>query len=313
MKLSRMGEFQLISRFKELTPKSSSVVLGIGDDCAAVEPPPKGSLTLLTCDPVIENVHFLSSTRSQDIGWKVMCRNISDIAAMGGIPKYALVSASLPRKTPVARAMGIYRGLIQAAKRYGVQIVGGDTSHHEKGIHMGVTLIGEVPKKQMVTRSGARVGDSVFVTGKLGGSIEGKHLRFEPRLKEARFLAEKIHPSSMMDISDGLASDLKRLMEESQVGFEIWAETIPVSRVLQKRQLSLMKQIAHAMRDGEDYELLFTVPAKKKAQLQKLWKKYFRLDLTEIGVVKRTRKIQLRLNSKSISLPQAGNDHFLDE
>jgi thiamine-monophosphate kinase len=311
--LSHLGEFGLIHRFKKLTPKSSSVVIGIGDDCAAVLPPAKGSLMLLTCDPVIENVHFLSSARPQDIGWKVMCRNISDIAAMGGIPKYALVSASLPRKTPVARALGIYRGLSQAAKKYGVQIVGGDTSHDEKGIHIGVTLIGEVPKSQIVTRGGARPGDAVFVTGGLGGSIEGKHLRFEPRIKEARLLAEKVHPSSMMDLSDGLASDLKRLAEESGVGFEIWADAIPVSDALRRKKFPFVKQIARAMRDGEDYELLFTVPAKKKSQLVNLWGKRFRLKLTEIGVVTKLKKIQLVRNSSDrrlLSLPQAGNDHF---
>ncbi len=190
MKLLQLGEFELIRRFARMSPKFGKVVLGIGDDTAAVVPSDKGRLMLLTCDPVIEGVHFDSSATPYQIGWKVMARNLSDIAAMGGVPLYALVSASLPRHVTLQRAMGIHRGIMAAARKFGVVVVGGDTARSPRGIHITVTMGGGVARSELLKRSGACVDDVLCVTGTLGASILGKHLRFQPRLSEARFLAQ---------------------------------------------------------------------------------------------------------------------------
>lgn len=310
MTLSRLGEFGLIRRFARVSRAAKDVALGIGDDAAAVLPCGRGRLLLLTCDPVIEGVHFDSRATPFQIGWKAMARNLSDIAAMGGIPRYALVAASLPTKTPVAKALAIHRGLCAAAGRHGVAIVGGDTSRSLHGIHLTVTLVGEVPRREMVTRTGARVGDLVCVTGSLGGSLAGKHLVFEPRVREARFLASRIHPTAMMDVSDGLASDLERLAEQGGVGFEIHGEALPISSVLRREGLARSREIARAMRDGEDYELLFTISARRLETLRKAWRRRFRLRLTAIGVV-RPRAFGIRVTRGGrVVGAHAANDHF---
>jgi len=312
MKLSQLGEFGLIRAISKKTTMSKDVVVGIGDDTAAISIRGSRNLLLLTCDPVIENVHFTSTTNPYSIGWKAMARNISDIAAMGGIPKYALVAASFPRNYAVKKALEIDRGLKAAARKYGVSIIGGDTSH-DRHIHLTVTLIGEVNRAEIVQRSGAKPGDLLCVTGELGGSIHGKHLSFSPRVSEARFLAQNFKPSAMMDLSDGLASDLHRLREQSKVGFEIWTDAIPISNVLKKKTNDQNKQIRHALSDGEDFELLFTVSKKKFKQLEKKWKSKFHLYLTPIGVVRKLKfGVKFIPNSdskKSISI-KITNDHF---
>ncbi len=315
MKLSQIGEFGLINKFSRLSPSSKKVILGIGDDAAAVLPSNKKELLLLTCDPLIEGIHFDHRATAYQIGWKALARNLSDIAAMGGIPRYALVAASLPLKTTLSKALGIYRGLAAAARKYHVAIVGGDTSRNLGGIHLTVTIIGEVARQQMITRSGAKSGDILCVTGNLGASILGKHLCFQPRLLEAQFLAKTFRPSAMMDVSDGLAGDLQRLAEQSGVGFEIWGDRLPVSSALRAQKLSKNQEIKHALQDGEDYELLFTLPPRHFKSLQVAWKKRFRLPLTQIGVVHSKRfGIQLMKNSKNpkhYSFPKAANDHLL--
>ncbi len=310
MHIARRGEFELIRKFAKLTPRSRWVPLGIGDDTAAVLPTSKGRLTLLTCDSLIEGIHFLPGTPPFQIGWKAMARNLSDIAAMGGIPRYALVAASLPPKLQESTALGIFKGLQAAAHTCNTIIVGGDTSRSPSGIHLTVTLVGEIPKKEMITRAGASVGDVVLVTGTLGASIHGKHLTFHPRLTEGRFLASRIHPTSMMDLSDGLASDLHRLAEQSHVGFEILGENLPFSPVLKQQKHPLHKAVQHAMQDGEDYELVFTLPQSRVDFLRKTWKKTFRTPLTCIGTVRPPAfGVQVHLAGKLENLSPK-NDHF---
>ncbi|MDD2707567.1 MAG: thiamine-phosphate kinase [Verrucomicrobiae bacterium] len=280
------GEFQLIRHFAALSGKPSGrLVLGIGDDCAAIRRPGRGRLLLLTCDPVIEGIHFDRSATPFEIGWKAMARNLSDIAAMGGIPLYALAAASLPKNITQKKAMGIHKGMTSAARRCGVRIIGGDTSRNPGGIHLTITLIGEVKSCEMITRSGARVGDAVCVTGALGASLRGKHLRFLPRISEARFLAARHKPTSMMDLSDGLAGDLRRLAEQSRVGFEIWTDCLPISSELRRQQLPRKAEITHALADGEDYELLFTLPPQEFPRLVRSWTRRFKIPLTRIGAV----------------------------
>jgi thiamine-monophosphate kinase len=281
------------------------VVLGIGDDAAAVVATGGKRLLLITCDPVIEGVHFDASAPLRAVGWKVMARNISDIAAMGGTPRWAVVAASLPARLSVADAMELHRGMLDAARRYGVALVGGDTSRSRTGIHLTVTLVGEVERRHMIRRAGARVGDVLCVTGALGASLAGKHLDFQPRVAEARFLAERFRPTAMIDVSDGLAGDLQRLAEQSRVGFDVWLDALPLSSALRCRKFSRARAWSHAMCDGEDYELLFTIPPARLRRLQAAWRKRFRLRLTPVGIVRpRDRGIRLmdRVGSPAIHL-----------
>jgi len=314
MQLSDLGEFELIRRISRLCPSSSRVVLGIGDDTAAVLPGRKDHLILLTCDSVTEKIHFDSSATPYQIGWKAMARNLSDIAAMGGRPLYSLVAACFPRHIPLSKALGIQRGLAAAARRFGVAMIGGDTSRSSHGIHLTVCLVGEVRRSEMIRRSGARQGDILCVTGTLGAGLLGKHLCFQPRLREAQFIARRFRPSAMMDLSDGLASDLHRMTGQSRVGFEILAEALPISHALRSRRFSRNREIHHALCDGEDYELLFTLSPKRFRLLQTAWAEKFRLKLTQIGIVRpRSFGIKMFENSKSRTIrpfPAPANDHL---
>jgi thiamine-monophosphate kinase len=265
-----LGEFGLIRLLQKNIPLA-------GDDCAILP----GGL-LLTCDPVIEGIHFLPGTPPRQIGWKAMARNLSDIAAMGGTPRYAVVSLGLRPSTPVRWVRQLYTGLHAAAGQFGCQIVGGDTAHVRREQFIVVTLLGHAARP--VRRSGAKPGDLVFVTGKLGGSFRsGKHLTFTPRITEGRQIARYAH--AMLDLSDGLASDLDRLREASRVGFDISAAKIP-------------GKLPGALTDGEDFELLFTCAPRHAGKYRK---KYY-----EIGRV--IRRPVLLLDGQPLRVH--GYDHF---
>ena len=269
-----LGEFGLIRQLAKNIPRA-------GDDCAVLP----GGL-LFTCDPVIEGVHFLPTTPARQVGWKAMARNLSDIAAMGGQPRYAVISLGLRPATPVRWVRELYAGLHAAAKKFGCEIVGGDTAHVRSEQFVVVTLLGHAD--QPVRRSGAKPGDAVFVTGKLGGSFRsGKHLTFTPRIREARCLTQHFRIHAMMDISDGLASDLQRLVESSGVGFDICSRQVPCNGTLRA-----------ALTDGEDFELLFTVNPRAAGKLRK---KFY-----EIGRV--TTKPVVLLDGQPLT--EKGYDHF---
>lgn len=289
-----IGEFGLIARLaRQLAGKHASVVTGIGDDCAVLRGGARGRYLLYTCDPVVEGVHYLPATPPRQVGWKAMARNLSDIAATGGQPRWAVVSIGLRPNTPVRYVEQLYAGLRAAADRFDCVIVGGDTTHVAKENFVVVALIGEVAKKHLALRSGAKVSDALFVTGKLGGSLTGKHLRFVPRVREAQWLVQHCRVHAMMDVSDGLGSDLRRLVEASGVGFDIAGDRVPTNGTLRA-----------ALTDGEDFELLFTVAGKDAARLKKAWP--FPLRLTEIGRVIRRRAVLL----DGQPLTAKGYDHF---
>lgn len=313
MRLSALGEFGLIHKLARIRQSKKDVFLGIGDDAAVIVPTRGDRWTLLTTDSTIEGIHFVGSANPFHIGWKTMARNVSDIAAMGGRPRFALVSVAFPPRITTQKVLGIQKGLFGCAKAYGVSIVGGDTSRSPNGIFLNVALFGEVEREQLVTRSGARVGDIVLVTGRLGGSLAGRHLTFRPRVEEARFLATRFRPTAMIDLSDGLANDLQRLREKSRVGFEINGNQIPCSKELTRdRALRPAERIRHALEDGEDYELLFTLAPDTVRNCLEAWKRKFRLELTPIGVVRPFREgIRLGLGTSS-SVLKGGipNDHF---
>ncbi len=264
-----MNEFSFIKRLSQSIKTNRSVIVGIGDDAAVLQYK-KDRYLLFTTDMIVEGTHFLlKSAAPYQIGWKAMAVNLSDIAAMGGLPRWAVVSLGGPfqrRKMENGKwkieefVWEIYRGMSAVGKKFGVQIVGGDTDKADRWT-INIALLGEVEKKYLKLRSGAKVGDRVFVTGSLGGSIHGKHLTFIPRVKEARYLVTHYPVTSMMDLSDGLASDLCRIMEQSKVGVLIDEERIPLSKEA--------KDSRSAFCDGEDFELLFTVPKSAGERLER--------------------------------------------
>jgi len=257
MKISQLGEFGLIDVLKKYAPVSKAVIKGIGDD-AAVLPYSKSEYLLLTTDMLSEDTHFTPRMPPQLIGHKALACGISDIAAMGGWPTFAVVSIGIPKNLSVRFIKDVYKGMRRTAREFNVSIVGGDTIKTDKMV-INVALLGLVEKKYLITRDGAKAGDWIFVTGPLGGSFKsGRHLNFAPRLSQARFLVEKFKPSAMMDISDGLSGDLNHILKASRVGARLDHASIP-----RQRKVSL----SQALNDGEDFELLFTLAPKKARAL----------------------------------------------
>lgn len=275
-KIREIGEIGLIDRIAKRNRLDRSVIKGIGDDAAVIKWT-RNKYLLLTCDMLIEDVHFRRGTATPfQIGWKALARNISDIAAMGGVPRYAVVSAGMNPSLPVAFFDGIYEGVRSVAKRFKVNLVGGDMARSDKLV-LDVSLIGEVEKKNLILRSGANPGDVIMVTGSLGGSLEGKHLNFTPRLDEARELVRNFKISSMIDVSDGLVLDLWRMLEASSAGGRIYQSLIPVSR----KAHSFDKAIC----DGEDFELLFTMRPQDARRLLRDCHKKMKTAVTLIGEI----------------------------
>lgn len=249
MKISQLGEFGLIDLLAKYAPVSKTVIKGIGDD-AAVLPYTKDKYLLLTTDMLAQEEHFTLRMPPRLIGHKALGSNISDIAAMGGLPTFAVVSIGIPKDLSVRFIEEVYRGIQATARDFNVSIVGGDTIKMDK-IVINVALLGEVEKKYLVTREGAKAGDWIFVTGPLGGSLaSGRHLNFTPRLAQGRFLVENFKPSAMIDISDGLAGDLNHILRTSRVGARLDRAVIPRNKGV---------SISQALGDGEDFELLFTL------------------------------------------------------
>jgi len=255
-----LGEVALIERFtrrlgttrlRDHRGKRWRVQVAIGDD-AAVLHGPAGQRFLFASDMLVEGVHFRRRTvPPRWIGWKALACNVSDIAAMGGLPLAAVVSLGIPPKTPIRFVDELYHGLASCAHRFNCPVVGGDTVRSPRVV-IDVAILGTVESRHLTLRSGARVGDAVFVTGRLGGSLRsGRHARLTPRLREAQELVRRVKVHAMMDLSDGLASDLWQMSRASRVVLRVRRAAIPVSLVA--------GSIEHALMDGEDFELLFTV------------------------------------------------------
>ena len=244
---------------------------GVGDDCAVLPPPRTGQQWLFKTDAIGESTHFTPDTAPTLIGRKALARCVSDIAAMGGSPVAAVVTLAAPRDLPVDRAAGIYAGLRRVARQWGVQLVGGETVRAPR-LLLSVALLGTVPSGRAISRSGARPGEVILVTGTLGGSRRGKHLRFTPRLAEGQWLARHARPTAMMDVSDGMATDLPRLCRASRCGWELDLDALPRTRGC---------DVASALTDGEDFELLLTLPVPVVPRVLKRWP--FRTPLTAIG------------------------------
>jgi len=294
---------------------------GIGDDCAVLRLPP-GLETLVTTDFTLEGIHFRRDWHpAESVGHRCLARGLSDIAAMGGEPVAAFLSLALPRDLPQAWVVRFLRGMLGLADRYGVRLAGGDTAESPGGILADIVVFGAVAKGKAVLRSGARKGDRIFVSGELGGSAAAvvqmmaqptgklkpqdyfRHFYPDPRVELGRILREKHLATAMIDLSDGLSTDLAHICEESGVGAEIESALIPrapVGKPARKVDLGL------ALHGGEDYELLFTVPAGKRVPAR-----IAGIRLTRIGRVTGGRKIFLFDPQKiGYELAARGWEHF---
>jgi thiamine-monophosphate kinase len=289
-------------------------VTGPGDDCAVLDLGIPGQFVLFKTDAVVEGVHFTTETPPEKIGHKALARCLSDIAAMAGNANTALITIALPENFDPARIEGIYHGISALARKHHVAIAGGETTTNPGRLLISVALLGTVPREKCVLRSGAKTGDAIFVTGELGGSLSGRHLEFEPRLAEASWLAENFSIHSMIDLSDGLAGDLRHVLKASGVGGELFASAIPVSRAakLAARAHSPAKPaLLAALTDGEDFELLFTVPSKSAVPLLDGWKKQFPgVKLTCIGKIVAGHGLTLRDQRGARELTEHGYTHF---
>ena len=309
-----MNEFELISRLMPSLPGNPSLVTGAGDDCAVIDLGIPGDLVLFKTDAVVEGIHFTRETPPEKIGRKALARCLSDIAAMAGTPVAALVTIALPTDYDPEFITSVYRGLNELAQANGVAVAGGETTTNPERLLISISLLGTIRRGKQILRSGAKAGDAIFVTGELGGSLAGKHLDFEPRLAEARWLAEHFTVHAMMDLSDGLAGDLRHILQASRVGAELLKSAVPVSRAakLRAKEGSAAKPaFVAALGDGEDFELLFTLPGKHAVKLVDAWKKEFpALKLSCIGKIVAGEGILIRDKIGSHKLNANGYVHF---
>lgn len=305
-----MSEFKLIQQLQKIIPPPKTG-LGLGDDAATFKPS-KNKEVFISTDALVENVDFLKAkAKPEEIGRKALAINLSDMAAMGAKPKAFVIALGLPPKTSPMWVKRFYKGMLALAKKYEVICLGGDLSS-AKEIFTSVTILGEGSQKNRLTRDKARVGDKVAVTGKLGGSILRKHFLFEPRVKEGEFLAKQKEVHALMDISDGFVQDLGHILQASGKGSRINLDEIPISKDAEKLRGNALD---HALSDGEDFELLFTVAGAKQLSFEKKWRKAFpKVPLSWLGeVTGKSSKMEWFLNGKKVELPKRikfGYNHF---
>lgn len=330
LKRRGLGETSVLKRIEEIASRigipSSGVRLGIGDDAAVARGTP-GCDQILTCDWFLEGSHFLRDKHPADaVGWKCLARAVSDVAAMGGMPRFFLLSLALPATHTGVWLDQFLGGLRRAAKRFGCVLAGGDTTRNEN-ILINVTVVGEARAGRAILRSGARPGDALFVSGRLGEAELGlrlirnskhrpnshaavlqKHLYPEPRLALGRWLAEKRLPSAMMDLSDGLSTDLPRLCSLSGVGARIEAGKIPMVPMPKSGRSPDNDPLAMGFDGGDDYELLFAVPRRKWKHLPR---SFHGLPITVIGEITKERALLLIPEAgRARPLPNLGWDPF---
>ena len=318
-----LPEKELISRIRRVaaSARSHRVLTGIGDDCAVLRLP-RGHEMLVTTDFSLEGIHFRRDWHSpESVGHRCLARGLSDIAAMGGEPIAAFLSLALPREVPQTWVEAFMKALTKMSKRHGVVLAGGDTAQSPTGILADIVVVGSVRKGKAVLRSTARPGDRIYVSGDLGGSAATvikmermpnqklnpseypRHFAPEPRIGLGRYLREKNLANSMIDTSDGLSTDLAHICEESDVGAIVNGDRIPrawVGRPAHEVDLNL------ALHGGEDYELLFTVPSRKRIP-----REVAGVPLTQIGEITKSRKIFLRNTDGSTrALEARGWEHF---
>jgi thiamine-monophosphate kinase len=299
-----LSEVELIERIRRRTalPRDSKVVRGIGDDCAIFRPRSSPEDLLFTTDLLVEDVHFRRRTHTpEEVGWIALARGLSDIAAMGGVPRFCLLSLALSRHVGTRWVDGFYRGLLRLAKREGAPLAGGDLGRAEK-VTCDIVVCGAVPRSSALGRDGARAGDAIYVSGKLGGSALGlmrgtgpawrRHVHPEPRIALGQFLRERLRATAAMDLSDGLSLDLRRLCLASGLSAEISVPPLYPGATLRQ-----------ALDGGEDYELLFTVPPRRPVP-----HRFEKLPLTRIGTMRKGRPGVVEL--EGVALAPLGYDHL---
>lgn len=322
--LVSLGEFGLIERIESLVGRpGQDVIAGIGDDCAVLEGPP-GQYLLATTDIQVEGSHFRRRILSwRQLGWRAGAITISDIAAMGGEPRHLLVSLALPTDTSVELVEQLYRGLGDLSRRFGLSIVGGNVARAPESLLVDVFALGYVPRDEVLYRSGARVGDALLVTGHLGAAAAGLELvrRGEdetlpipkqhasrlkerlltpvPRVEAGRAIAHLKRATAMLDLSDGLSSDVQHLTARSGVGAVVWAEALPLApAVTELARATGRDPLAWALDGGEDYELLFTAPPEAVEELSQAVHERAKLEVTAVG--------EIRPQGDGVKLERAG-------
>ncbi len=335
MKFNEIGEFGFIESVrKQCRTSPKNVIKGIGDDCAVFRANPN-RVFLFTTDMLVEDVHFLmDKITPYQLGWKAVAVNLSDIAAMGGIPLHALISIGIPVKTEVELIKDLYRGMNDICSHYNVNVLGGDTVASKDKLIINVSLLGDGEEHSVLYRHGASQGDKICLTGNVGDSSTGlKILKNEilvtgdrrkhfikahnepwPLIETGRIIANSQLATTMIDLSDGLLSDLGHICEESKVGASIFKEQIPISKEL--RLLSSrgnFNPLESALSGGEDYILLFTVPEKNIHAIKQLSREKVIWPLFMIGEITKEEGIRLiDRNGKSTFIRPKGFDHFSD-
>jgi thiamine-monophosphate kinase len=275
IRLRELGEDRLLEQLFACLPAGKDTVSAVGDDCAVVRLGQVRQFLVLKTDCVVEKIHFKSAADPAAVGWKAMMRPLSDFAAVSGMPRFALVTLIVSADRMVLWVKKFYHGLLRAAARCNVDIVGGETSATRGPAAISVSVVGFVEKERWISRKGGKAGDDLFVTGLLGDSLRRKHLRFVPRIEESRWLTKNFPLHAMIDLSDGLGADLPRLARASKVGFEIDENSLPRTPGA---------SINDAISKGEDYELLFAISPRHRKELQSKWRRQFQnVPLTRIG------------------------------
>jgi thiamine-monophosphate kinase len=332
------SEFGLIRLLQaQVARPDPQVIRGIGDDTAILKTP-SAEWTLITTDLLAEGVHFDPATSSfEDIGYRAAVANLSDIAAMGGRPRFMLVAIAIPSTCSTKQIQQLYRGMMQAVRPYRVCLVGGDTSSSRRGLFLSITLTGTVKSGQALLRNGARVGDRLYVTGTLGDSRAGlgllaagrrraseglrpalarfllaRHHRPSARIAEGQWLVKQGLAGAAIDLSDGLSGDLRHLCEESAVGAEVVEASLPLSPACRAYAVARGLDPRHiALQGGEDYELLFTVPRDQQPRFERLAART-RFSFTCIGSIT-AKRYGLRLRTEqgtTRALPLLSYEHF---
>jgi len=306
------GEWRLINWIRgrtRLDPRA--VPLGPGDDMAIVRLAGE-SECLVTVDALVEGTHFdLGKATPRQVGYKALAVSLSDAAAMAALPVCAVAWVALPNGRDMAFAKEITRGLADAAERFACPIVGGDVVSGSGPLSVGTALVARADGIEPVRRAGAKPGDWLFVTGELGGSVLGRHLSFVPRVAEARILARTVMLHAMIDLSDGLSTDLGHLCEESRAGAEVEAEAVPISADARRlAEADGRPALEHALNDGEDFELLFAVGPEDGERL--VAKNPLEgVPLSRIGRVTAGREVTLvRADGRREPLEPRGWEHF---
>jgi thiamine-monophosphate kinase len=317
-----LAEKQLISRISGRAARRRGLVTGIGDDCAILQIP-AGNQTLVTTDFSLEGVHFRREWHpAESVGHRCLTRGLSDIAAMGGAPVAAFLSLALPQNLRQPWVDQFMKGLLKLADRFNVSLAGGDTAQSPSGVLADIVVVGLVPKGKAIRRSGARSGDRIYVTGALGGAAAALKMLFSgrklrpadfprhfhpiPRIEVGRFLMEKSLASAMIDLSDGLSTDLAHICEESRVGAEIEAPAIPCASI---GKPSHEVDLQFALDGGDDYELLFTARPGKRIPAR-----IAGVSITQIGHITRDRRVLLMNEAGEASeLRPQGWEHFKPE